>query len=96
MSQKITTTSKILATKKAKQLISLKRVLKKNQIITAQDQNGSLIRSINTRFNHSNQKSAIPLVNKNGGTSFNYSQIVVIKSFNGEYDPKLGYWFISI
>lgn len=96
MSQQIKTNVKILAQKRAKTLLNLKKVLKKSAIITAQDQNGSLIRSINSRYNHSNNKSAIPLVNVNGGQSFNFNQITVIKSFKGEYDTKLGYWFISI
>jgi hypothetical protein len=96
MSQQIKTTQKIILQRRTKKLTGLKKDLKKVQIVTAQDQNGSLIRSINARYNHSNQKSAIPLVNINGGQSFNHNQIQTIKKYLGEYDNKLGYWFISI
>ena len=87
MSQEIKTTQKITVQK-------LKKDLKKVAINTRDSK--EIIESIDGRYNHSNGKSAILLINKTKGTSFNYNQIQVIKKFDGEYDNKLGYWFISI
>lgn len=99
MSQKLIlkqSSAKITKVTKAKKLTSLKKEFEKVFVYTLQENNSSVIKSINTRYNHSNQKSAIPLVNKIGESSFNYSQLQTIRKHQGEYDSKLGYWFISI
>lgn len=86
---------KISKTEKNKKIAAIKKEFEKNFVYLASDQS-SVIASINARYNHSNGKSAIPVVNKIGESSFNYNQIQLIKKHNAEFDSKLGYWFISI
>lgn len=97
MSQKLVlkqSSAKITKQQKAKKLQSLKKEFEKNLIFTLN--NSALIASINERYNHSNGKNAIILINRIGDSSFNYSQLQVIKKYNPEFDSKLKYLFISI
>jgi len=98
MSQSLVLKSSVKITKqqKAKKLQSLKKQFEKVFVYTLQENNSSVIASINARYNHSNGKSAIPLVNKIGESCFNFNQLQVIKKEKAEYDTKLGYWFISL
>ena len=89
---------KLILREKAK--ISKSKVLKdleKSQVFVFSGKiSSSAIASINQRYNHSNGKSAILLVNKIEESSFNANQIQAIRKYKGEYDTKLGYWFISV
>lgn len=97
MSQKLILKSSAKVTKeqRSKKLATIQKDLKKNFVFLATGES-SVIASINTRYNHSNGKSAIPAVNKIGESSFNYNQVQLLKKYKAEYDSKLGYWFISI
>ena len=87
--------ARITKQEKNKKLATIKKEFERNFLYLATDES-SIIASINSRYNHSNGKSAIPVVNKIGESSFNYNQIQLIKKQKAEYDSKLKYWFISI
>jgi hypothetical protein len=97
MSQKLIfkSTAKITKQEKTKKLSVIKKDLEKNFIYLASGES-SVIASINSRYNHSNGKSAIPVINKIGESSFNYNQVQLLKKYKGEFDSKLGYWFLSL
>lgn len=92
MNQKLILKTKASATK-----TKIVKDLEQNQVFVYKTQiTSSIIASINKRYNHSNGKSAVILVNKIEKSSFNHNQIVAIKKYKAEYDSKLGYWFVSI
>ena len=86
---------KITKQEKNKKIATIKKELEKNFVYLASNQS-SVIASINARYNHSNGKSAIPVINKIGESSFNANQIQILRKHKAEYDSKLEYWFISI